>query len=205
MFSKSYPSVTHQPGKAITFQIPKSKSAELFRRRQAIEPKFLPSATTSYDISGLGEVDPLIYCEKETKNICTGHCETGLDTDNGKGRLWYSLNQCNEGQAIQITLHNGEDLQVHSKTLEPLSCFIRVNLQGDESRFFQTKVRKHTSNPEFKEHFTFLIPSHLSTPQNMKIVLYQYVARFRPRRAGEILLPLDYSSFSPEQKFEWFH
>jgi len=56
MFSKSYPSVTHQPGKAITFQIPKSKSAELFRRRQAIEPKFLPSATTSYDISGMVEL-----------------------------------------------------------------------------------------------------------------------------------------------------
>jgi len=95
------------------------------------------------------------------------------------GRVWYSLEYDPHSEKLIVQVDRIRNLpgrqQRGSVSLSSTSScdpFIRLYLLPDEKRYLQSKMKRKTRNPSFKETFMFTMSYHLLCERTLRITVF---------------------------------
>jgi len=113
------------------------------------------------------------------------------------GRVWYSLEYDPHSEKLIVQVDRIRNLpgrqQRGSVSLSSTSScdpFIRLYLLPDEKRYLQSKMKRKTRNPSFKETFMFTMSYHLLTERTLRITVFDVDRFMRQTTIGHALYPL---------------
>lgn len=142
----------------------------------------------------VGLLKPELY---NTINDEDNECDEDLPPGN-IGRVWYNLEYDPESEKLIVTVDRIKNLpgrQQRSSSISlssTSSCdpFIRLYLLPDEKRYLQSKMKRKTRNPTFKETFMFTMSYNLLIERTLRITVFDVDRFMRQTVIGHTLYSL---------------
>jgi len=142
----------------------------------------------------LGLLKPELYANQEESD---SEMEEDLPLGN-IGRVWFSLEYDASSEKLIVSVDRIKNLpgrqQRSSIALSSTSScdpFIRLYLLPDEKRYLQSKMKRKTRNPTFKETFMFTMSYSLLVERTLRITIFDVDRFMRQTIMGHVLFPLE--------------
>lgn len=145
--------------------------------------------------ASLGLLKPELYITTEESDY---EFEDDLPSGN-IGRMWFNLEYDAGSEKLIVTVDRVKNLpgrqQRASLALSSsasTSCdpFLRLYLLPDEKRYLQSKMKRKTRNPTFKETFMFTMSYSLLIERTLRITVFDVDRFMRQTTIGHVLFPL---------------
>lgn len=114
------------------------------------------------------------------------------------GRIWFSLEYDAQSEKLIVIVDRIRNLQGRQQRSSlslssNSSCdpFIRLYLLPDEKRYLQSKMKRKTTNPVFKETFMFTMSYNLLIERTLRITVFDVDRFMRQTIIGHVLEPLN--------------
>ena len=180
------------------FQVDEKAKREKASSSECVYPQ--PGVKTT-----LGLLKPELYPSGDESDY-----EMNNDLPPGNiGRVWFNLEYDAQSEKLIVTVDEIRNLpgrqQRSSLTLSSTSScdpFIRLYLLPDEKRYLQSKMKRKTRNPTFKETFMFTMSYNLLIERTLRITVFDVDRFMRQTIIGHVLYPLHGIDISIIQE-EW--
>lgn len=114
------------------------------------------------------------------------------------GRMWFSLEFDATSEKLTVTVDAIKNLPGRQQraslavSSSASSCdpFLRLYLLPDEKRYLQSKMKRKTRNPTFKETFLFTMSYTLLIERTLRITVFDVDRFMRQSIIGHVLFPL---------------
>lgn len=114
------------------------------------------------------------------------------------GRIWFSLEYDVQAEKLIVNVDKicnlpGRQQRSSTSLSSTSSCdpFIRLYLLPDEKRYLQSKMKRKTTNPVFKETFMFTMSYNLLVARTLRITIFDVDRFMRQTVIGHVLEPLN--------------
>ena len=114
------------------------------------------------------------------------------------GRIWFSLEYDPQSEKLIVIVDRIRNLQGRQQRSSlslssNSSCdpFIRLYLLPDVKRYLQSKMKRKTTNPVFKETFMFTMSYNLLIERTLRITVFDVDRFMRQTIIGHVLEPLN--------------
>ena len=137
----------------------------------------------------MGQFKPSLYQSSEDSE-----CETDNDLPPGNnGRVYFNLEYLAQSEKLVVTVDRIRNLLGRNAAAsQSSSCdpFIRLYLLPDEKRYLQSKMKRKTRHPVFKETFIFTMSYNLLIERTLRITVFDVDRFMRQNIIGHALYPL---------------
>lgn len=152
------------------------------------------SRALSKSEASLGLLKPELYVTSEESDY---EFEDDLPCGN-IGRVWFSLEYDAGSEKLIVTVDRVKNLPGRQQrtslalSSSATSCdpFLRLYLLPDEKRYLQSKMKRKTRNPTFKETFMFTMSYSLLIERTLRITVFDVDRFMRQTTIGHVLVPL---------------
>ena len=142
----------------------------------------------------VGLLRPELYITQDDSD-----CEAEEELPLGNiGRVWFRLEYDCDHERLLVTLHRIRNLpgrqQRSSISLSSRSScdpFVRIYLLPDEKRYLQSKMKRKTRNPSFKETFMFTMSYAMLMKRTLRMSVFDMDRFMRQVTIGHVLYPLE--------------
>lgn len=144
--------------------------------------------------ANLGLLKPELYITGDESDY---EFEDDLQSGN-IGRVWFSVEYDAGSEKLIVTVDKVKNLPGRQQrtslalSSSATSCdpFLRLYLLPDEKRYLQSKMKRKTRNPTFKETFMFTMSYSLLIERTLRITVFDVDRFMRQTTIGHVLFPL---------------